>query len=474
LYQRQVASGKLEYDEHQFAILKQLDDIDYNAPVSVSTPAKSAQNPTSSSTDPLVIRSTHIESAPTRSSPRGAYLWGDVGTGKSMLMDLLFNNAPVQRKRRVHFHSFMLEVQARIHERNQTLLADKAETIKDRDAVGFVGQELSQQCRLLCFDEMQLTDICDAFLISKILTILWTNGVILVATSNRPPLELYKDGLNRAFFVPFLRRIEKECAVHSLQSGRDYRQTATPLPDAYFTPDNADTRALLWSKFTAGGQQVQRDVVIPLPHGRTLTVPFSCNRTCFISFRELCELERGAADYRGLANAFSCVYLYGVPLMSVLRHDFARRFITLIDELYDAGTRLCWTSAAPPVDLFRTVEAAEVEFRQVELGGAAFGTDHTWADRSDSAPHTTRDPVAPVPPAAAAPVEVAPVKSSPSFATHGAIDAAQEELKLLEGELASVQELRFAFKRAASRLTEMSGAEYVERWTTRRTKSVEL
>lgn len=474
----------------------------------------------------------------------GAYIWGDVGSGKTMLMDLLYENAPAARKRRVHFHQFMIEAHARIHARNMEMLADKSLT---GDAVLHVAAQIADEAHLLCFDELQITDICDAFIVSKMLAALWQRGTILIATSNRPPNDLYKDGLNRAYFVPFLRRLEKECAVLPILSGRDFRQDAVHVPGTYYAPASAANREQLWKRFvseSAANAAPEANTRVPVFLGRTLEVPFAAVvrsahapssaatsmstlsevRACFADFRSLCDLELGAADYKGLAAHFKIVYVHGIPVMSVLKHDRARRFITLVDELYDAGVLLRWTADEAPARLFRSVSAAELiaeaikqndgsggggigsfapgllgtdhawnspggrlderhvdnekvneVVEAVKRGGnghvqpIALGTDHKWDDygaRLDER-HVKNFMEIKDDPNRTSAAELPAAVPASKFAAPRSIDAAQEELKLLEGELASVQELRFAFKRAASRLTEMSGEQYLAAWQRR-------
>jgi len=330
---------------------------------------------------------------------RGLYLYGSVGTGKTFLMDLFFENVNISSKRRVHFHKFMLEIHQRIHRFKQDILQQHGRdvninTSSERDAIVQVARQIAAEAQLLCFDEFQVTDICDAMILSKFFGELWARGTVLVATSNRPPSDLYKDGLNRSYFLPFIRRLEELCVVKHIASTRDYRQDAVQHEDTYFMPLGAAATdkliAAFWGDIERRGSKPSQGIRVPVMMNRVFTVPVGDLKTriCYVDFARLCEEDRGAADYQALCRAFDTIYLDGVPALNILKHDNARRFITFVDEVYDANVRLRWTAACTPHELFRELTTVEVQGKGKVSG--AFGTDHAWGG-AGSTPPVTRE-----------------------------------------------------------------------------------
>ena len=280
--------------------------------------------------------------------PKGLYLHGGVGRGKSFLMDLFFDHAEVEAKRRVHFHAFMQQVHGAIH-RFRTAERPGSHT---RDAITPVADEIAEESWLLCFDEFQVADIADAMILGRLFARLFEHGTVVVATSNQPPGELYKDGLNRQLFVPFIDLIKTRLDVHRLDGPHDYRALFLAHEPAYLTPITPEAEARLEADFrhligdaTAGPTPIE---VL----GRTFQVPRAARGVARASFAALCEAPLGAADYLALARVFHTVVLDRVPRLSAERRDAARRFITLIDVLYEHKVKLLMSAEAAPEALY--------------------------------------------------------------------------------------------------------------------------
>ncbi len=273
--------------------------------------------------------------------PRGLYLWGGVGRGKSMLMDMFIESLDVPR-RRVHFHAFMQEVHAGIHAARQKGV---------EDAIAPVAAKLAEDVRLLAFDEMQITDITDAMIVGRLFQALFDAGVVVVTTSNRVPDDLYKDGLNRQLFLPFIALLKQHMVVHHLASPSDYRQDLITGSPTYFTPANADARASIekiWQDLTHGQARPHTLTV----QKRKLEIPAFHNGVARATFYHLCGRPLGPADYLALADAARVLVLEEIPLLSRQNFNEAKRFVTLIDALYEARVRLICSAAATPEFLY--------------------------------------------------------------------------------------------------------------------------
>ncbi len=274
--------------------------------------------------------------------PKGVYLWGGVGRGKSMLMDMFFDAAPVEGKRRVHFHAFMQQVHADLHNARKTGVDD---------AIAPVAQHLTEGLHLLCLDEMQISDITDAMIVGRLFQKLFDAGVTVVTTSNRVPDDLYKDGLNRQLFLPFIDLLKQRMQVYHLQSPRDHRQHRLEGETRYFTPINAAARAniqSIWDKMTGGAS----DPLILQVNGRDVTVPAYRNGAGRAAFWDLCGQPLGPADYLALAEALRVLVLEDIPCLGRSNFNQARRFVTLIDALYEARVTLICSAEAPPHRLY--------------------------------------------------------------------------------------------------------------------------
>lgn len=295
-------------------------------------------------------------------APRGLYIYGAVGRGKTMLMDMFFAVAPVERKRRVHFHAFMGEVHARIHDWRQ---AKKRHDVKGDDPIAPVAEALGEQARLLCFDEFVVTDIADAMILGRLFAALFESGVTVVATSNVAPPELYKDGLNRALFLPSIALIEKHMETVELAAREDYRLTKLSHAGTWFVPADADAETALDALFhrLTGIRQGAR-MELPLL-GRSVAVPQAAAGVARFDFFDLCEAPLGATDFLAIARAFHTVLVDRIRVIAPAERNIAKRFIALVDTLYDAQVKLAASAAAEPPRLYEAEEGHEIfEFQR--------------------------------------------------------------------------------------------------------------
>ena len=289
---------------------------------------------------------------------RGLYIFGDVGRGKTMLMDLFFAASPVVRKRRVHFHEFMAEVHERVYAFRQK--AKMGET-DGGDPIGLAAAAIAQETWLLCFDEFHVTDIADAMILGRLFKRLFELGVVVVATSNVPPRELYKDGLNRALFLPFIELIEQHMEVGQLAARTDFRlEKLAGAPVWYVPADRAAAAALddAWRRLTAGHTGEEQKLVMK---GRTIRVPRATMGVARFSFYDLCEQPLAAADYLKLAHEFHTIVLDHIVMMDYDRRNEAKRFIVLIDTLYDNAVKLVASADAEPDALYRASDGFEAQ-----------------------------------------------------------------------------------------------------------------
>jgi cell division protein ZapE len=325
LYAARLAEGRIVHDPAQARVLPALDRL---------------------RTDLLTPRRSLFRRAP---APRGLYLWGGVGTGKSLLMDLLLAAlppaVPVHRR---HFHAFMQEVHAALAE---------ARARGEPDAAAPVADALAARAQLLALDEMQVTDIADAMILGRLFQRLWNRGATLVTTSNRPPADLYKDGLNRALFMPFIAMIEERCAVVELASGSDHRRGRLSTRGRYFapvTPQARDAMDAIWDELTAGAAGPARLRVL----GRDLELPAFRDGCARASFYDLCGRPLGPADYLAIARAARVLLIDEIPRLGSENFNQARRFVTLVDALYEARATVIASAAAPPDRLYVEGEGA--------------------------------------------------------------------------------------------------------------------
>jgi|TARA_R110002051_G_scaffold79066_2_gene142732 cell division protein ZapE len=282
-----------------------------------------------------------------REAPKGLYIWGDVGRGKTMLMDLFYRTVPVSAKRRVHFHEFMNEV----HEGIAKFRSENPGTKGSRDPIPAVARPITRSVRLLCFDEFFVSDITDAMLLSRLFEILFADGVVVVATSNIPPEKLYWNGLNRQLFEPFIDLLTAHTDVFNLDADTDYRRERLDAQDVYKIGTGPDVDGEMDGLFDhlTGGAEPKPDAIESL--GRVIAVPAQAMGVARFDFADLCERPLGARDYLKLANRFHTLMIDHVPVFDRLRSDAAKRFILLVDTLYDRGVKLAASFAAPLDDL---------------------------------------------------------------------------------------------------------------------------
>jgi cell division protein ZapE len=284
-----------------------------------------------------------------REGPAGVYLWGGVGRGKSMLMDLAFAHVDVAPKRRVHFDEFMLETHSRLR---------KARESEEGDPIEPVAEEIAAEAKLLAFDEMQVTNPADAMILSRLFGKLLEQGVKVVTTSNRSPGDLYKDGLNRELFLPFIALIERRMLVVPVDGPTDYRLERLAGVEVWHVPNGPEaTAALSRAFFQLTDYPVEDRAKVPSEEldvggGRTLHVPKSLKGVAVFSFKRLCGEPRGAADYLAIARRFHTVVIVGIPLMGPEMRNEASRFMTLIDALYEHRVKLLAAADAEPSKLY--------------------------------------------------------------------------------------------------------------------------
>lgn len=288
------------------------------------------------------------------SVPRGLYIWGGVGRGKSMLMDTFFALAPTEPKQRIHFHAFMRDVHQRIHTWRK---AQKSAKDRSADPIPPLADDLAKRAKLLCFDEFAVTDVADAMILARLFTGLFQRGVTVVATSNVRPDELYKNGLNRSFFLPFIDLVKTRMEVMKLASDTDHRMGILADSQIYMTgEDRHDQLQGLWDSMTAGLTVEPASVDVA---GRTLSFPRTCGGMVFTDFPTLCQQPLGANDYLALTERFHTLFLGGIPVMEIADRNAAKRFIALVDTLYDGGRHLIVSAETEPAALYTATHGTE-------------------------------------------------------------------------------------------------------------------
>lgn len=326
IYETRVASGDLRPDPAQHAVLHDLESLrlwlETNAERRVGLFAGLFAKPIT--------------------PPKGLYLWGGVGRGKSMLMDLFTDATAIRAKRRVHFHAFMQDIHKGMHAARKTGVEDPLAPVADA---------IIRDTRLLAFDEMQISDITDAMVVGRLFEKLFAGGVVIVTTSNRPPEDLYLNGLNRALFLPFIALIHDRLTVRALQSPTDYRQHRLQGAQVYFHPAGRVRGELnaIWSDLTGGasGEALRLPV-----NGRFVDLPRFANGIARASFWDLCARPLGPADYLAIAQSVRVLILEDIPQLSSSNYNEAKRFVTLIDALYEAKVRLICSAADEPERLY--------------------------------------------------------------------------------------------------------------------------
>jgi cell division protein ZapE len=342
-YEKRVAAGELERDPAQENVVARLDRI--------ATELSTLRH--ASRATPLERLFASRKAVP---APRGLYVHGPVGRGKTMLMDMFFQAVDIERKRRTHFHAFMADAHARIYEWRQKR---KLGVVRGEDPIAPVAEQIAAEARLLCFDEFAVTDIADAMVLGRLFTRLFELGAVLVATSNVAPARLYEGGLNRALFLPFIALLEQRVEIVELKARADYRLEKLAGVPTWMTPADAAAKAVLDRAFLSLTGRRRGAPESLSVFGRDLIVPESAENVARFSFPDLCERPLGAADYVAIARRFHTVIIDGVAVLGPEKRNEARRFVWLIDALYDMRVKLLASAAAEPGSLYLGTEGME-------------------------------------------------------------------------------------------------------------------
>jgi len=325
-------------------------------------------------------------------APKGLYLWGGVGRGKSMLMDVFFDRLQTEKKSRVHFHAFMQDVHRRVGEwRKLDQRQRRAKPYNVRgagdDPIAPTAKAIAYKANIICFDEFHVTDIADAMILSRLFTALFERGVVVIATSNREPDTLYKDGLNRQLFLPFIELMKEKLEIFDFDGDTDHRLRKLQRAPVYISPlgEDADNSIdAAWNRLTRPAEPQMTTLKV---QGRELSL-LAASGTARATFEQLCETALGAADYLAIANTFSALVLSNVPQMGAENRNEAKRFVTLIDALYETRTKLVLSAAVEPQKLYQdgdgSFEFERTVSRLIEMQSADYlGAGHTLSSSSE-------------------------------------------------------------------------------------------
>lgn len=349
-YRKLVISGQLEEDPAQLELVGKLDQT-------LEKLVKKRLSSKSSSLGWLFGKNGAQKTA-----EKGIYIWGGVGRGKSMLMDLFFDALPHKKKKRVHFNDFMQDAQDRIHAHRQK---SKNKTTGNHDPIASVASDIAENVSILCFDEFAVTDIADAMILGRLFDALFRKGVSVIATSNVKPENLYKDGLNREIFLPFIDLLLQHLEVVELDARTDFRLEKLNQAPVYYSPLGKNTSKAMndtWLRLTGVKKGTPESLLVK---SRQWQIPETSGGVVRLTFADLCESPRSAADYLALSRRFHTVFIEGIPVMDRKNHNAAKRFILLIDTLYDNHIRIVVSAAAKPEKLYLAKTGTEAfEFKR--------------------------------------------------------------------------------------------------------------
>ncbi len=343
-YDKLVKSGEIKSDPTQLELTHHLDNVLKDIATKRLSSKSSALG---------WLFGKRAESNPVKN---GLYIWGGVGRGKSFLMDLFFEVAQVSPKRRVHFNDFMQEAHHYIHDHRKAHKAGKSD---DNDPIPPVARKIAKKARLLCFDEFSVSDIADAMLLARLFKVLFEEGVVVVATSNIKPEDLYLDGLNRQLFLPFVDLLTSQLNIHQMKDGIDYRLDKVSGDKYYSWPLNEHTaRSMddIWHLITDGAKAISETITVK---GRALKIPRAAKTIARFDFNMLCRQPLGIGDYLAIAERYSTIMIDDIPILSASERNEAKRFIGLIDVLYDNHCRLIVSADGPPHMLYQAISGRE-------------------------------------------------------------------------------------------------------------------